>query len=97
VIHGTAEIIDTDPLRAELSTDVLARIANTHRANPTSLVPTLDERSAPSFESRLRRCCSVSIQRLTDWASAARPALSFAVCADLIADFLRGGVIALGE
>ena len=43
VIYGTAETIDTDPLRAELTADVFARIAGTDRPDPTSLVPTLDE------------------------------------------------------
>jgi PPOX class probable F420-dependent enzyme len=43
VIYGTAETIDTDPLRAELTADVFARIANTDRPDPTSLVPTLDD------------------------------------------------------
>ena len=43
VIYGTAETIDTDPLRAELTADVFARLAATDRPDPTSLVPTLDE------------------------------------------------------
>jgi PPOX class probable F420-dependent enzyme len=43
VIYGTAEAIDTDPERAELSADMFARIANTDRPDPTSLIPTLDE------------------------------------------------------
>ena len=43
VIYGTAETIDTDPLRAELSADVFARLAKTDRPDPASIVPTLDE------------------------------------------------------
>jgi PPOX class probable F420-dependent enzyme len=43
VIYGTAETLDADPLRAELSADVFARIANTNRPDPASLIPTLDE------------------------------------------------------
>ena len=43
VIYGTAEAIDADPLRAELTADVFARIASTDRPDPASLIPTLDE------------------------------------------------------
>ena len=43
VIYGTAETIDTDPLRAELTADVFARLAATSRPDPASLVATLDE------------------------------------------------------
>jgi PPOX class probable F420-dependent enzyme len=43
VIYGTAETIDTDPLRADLTADVFARLAATERPDPASLVPTLDE------------------------------------------------------
>ena len=43
VIYGMAETIDTDPLRAELSADVFARLANTDRPDPASIVPMLDE------------------------------------------------------
>ena len=43
VIYGTAETIEADPLRAELSADVFARLAKTDRPDPTSLVTTLDE------------------------------------------------------
>ena len=43
LIYGTAETIEADPLRAELTADVFARITNTDRPDPTSLVPTLDE------------------------------------------------------
>lgn len=38
VVYGTAETVDTDPLRAELSADVFARIAGTDRPDPTSLM-----------------------------------------------------------
>jgi PPOX class probable F420-dependent enzyme len=43
VIYGTAQTIEADPLRAELTADVFARIAGTQRPDPASLVPTLDE------------------------------------------------------
>ena len=43
VLYGTAETIDTDPLRAELTADVFARLAGTDRPDPASLVPILDE------------------------------------------------------
>jgi PPOX class probable F420-dependent enzyme len=43
VIYGTAEAIDTDPLRAELTADVFARVANTERPEPASIVSMLDE------------------------------------------------------
>jgi len=43
VAYGTAETISGDPLRAELSADVFARLTNTDRPDPSSLVPTLDE------------------------------------------------------
>ncbi len=43
VIYGNAETIDADPLRAELTADVFARIAGSERPDPASLVPTLDE------------------------------------------------------
>ena len=43
VVYGTAETIDADPLRAELSADVFARIAGMERPDPKSLVATLDE------------------------------------------------------
>jgi PPOX class probable F420-dependent enzyme len=42
-IAGTAEAIDADPERAELSADVFARLADTDRPDPSSLVATLDE------------------------------------------------------
>ena len=43
VIYGRAETVDIDPLRAELSADVFARLSNAERPDPASLVPTLDE------------------------------------------------------
>ena len=43
VAYGTAETIDADPLRAELTADVYARIAGMDRPDPASLIPTLDE------------------------------------------------------
>lgn len=43
VIYGQAETIDTDPLRAELSADVFARLSNSARPDPASLTATLDE------------------------------------------------------
>lgn len=43
VVYGTAETIDTDPLRAELTADVFARLTGTDRPDPVSLIPTLDE------------------------------------------------------
>ena len=42
-IAGTAEAIDADPERAELTADVFARLAGTDRPDPASLVATLDE------------------------------------------------------
>ena len=35
--------IDTDPLRAELTADVFARLSGEERPDPTAIVPTLDE------------------------------------------------------
>ena len=43
VVYGTAETIEADPLRAELTADVFARLTNTDRPDPASLVSTLDE------------------------------------------------------
>jgi PPOX class probable F420-dependent enzyme len=43
VVYGTAETIEADPLRAELTADAFARIAGIDRPDPISLVPTLDE------------------------------------------------------
>lgn len=43
VVEGDAEPIEADPERAALSADVFARLADTDRPDPTSLVATLDE------------------------------------------------------
>lgn len=43
VVYGTAEAIDADPLRAELSADVFAALGGGERPDPTSIVPLLDE------------------------------------------------------
>lgn len=43
VIYGEAEAIDRDPLRAELTADVFARLSNAARPDPASIVPMLDE------------------------------------------------------
>ncbi|HWE54112.1 MAG TPA: TIGR03618 family F420-dependent PPOX class oxidoreductase [Acidimicrobiales bacterium] len=43
VVYGTAETIDADPLRAELTADVFARVAGTERQDATSFKATLDE------------------------------------------------------
>ena len=42
-VYGTAECIDTDPLRAELTADVFERLSGAERPDPTSIIPTLDE------------------------------------------------------
>jgi len=42
-IAGTAEAIDADPERAELTADVFARLAGAERPDPDSLVAMLDE------------------------------------------------------
>jgi PPOX class probable F420-dependent enzyme len=42
-IYGTAEIIDADPERAELSADVLAVVRGPNRPDPSSIVGWLDE------------------------------------------------------
>ena len=42
-IYGTAECIDADPLRAELTADVFERLMGQERPDPTSMIPTLDE------------------------------------------------------
>jgi PPOX class probable F420-dependent enzyme len=42
-VYGTAECIETDPLRAELTADVFERLSGEERPDPTSIVPTLDE------------------------------------------------------
>jgi hypothetical protein len=43
VIYGTAETIDADALRAELTAEVFRRISDRDRPDPTGLVSTLDE------------------------------------------------------
>jgi PPOX class probable F420-dependent enzyme len=43
VVYGDAEAIDADPERAELTADVFARLSNTPRPDPSSIVALLDE------------------------------------------------------
>jgi PPOX class probable F420-dependent enzyme len=43
VIYGEAETIDTDPLRAELTALVFARMGGTDPIDPATLVASLDE------------------------------------------------------
>jgi pyridoxamine 5'-phosphate oxidase-like protein len=43
VIYGTAETVDADPERAELSADVLAVVLGRDRPDPTTIVPSLDQ------------------------------------------------------
>ena len=43
VIYGTAETIDADPARAELSADVLAVVLGQDRPDPTAIVGWLDQ------------------------------------------------------
>jgi PPOX class probable F420-dependent enzyme len=43
VIYGHAEAIAEDPLRADLTADVFARLSNAARPDPASIVPMLDE------------------------------------------------------
>ena len=43
VIYGTAEAIEDDPLRAELTAEVWAAITGQPVDDPATLVPTLDE------------------------------------------------------
>lgn len=43
VLYGEVECIDADPLRAELTADVFARISGGERPDPATLVATLDE------------------------------------------------------
>ena len=43
IVYGTADCIDRDPLRAELTADVFAALAGEDRPEPAALVPTLDE------------------------------------------------------
>ena len=42
VVYGDAEAIDADPLRAELTADVFARLSNAPRADPSAIVGMLD-------------------------------------------------------
>jgi PPOX class probable F420-dependent enzyme len=43
VVYGTAEAIDADPERAELSADVLAAVRGVERPEPASIVGWLDD------------------------------------------------------
>ena len=44
VIYGTAETIDADPLRAELTADVFAALSGTgERPDPTAIIDSLNE------------------------------------------------------
>lgn len=43
VVYGTAEAIDADPERAELTADVFARLGGGPRPDPASIVGMLDE------------------------------------------------------
>jgi PPOX class probable F420-dependent enzyme len=43
VVYGTAETIETDPLRAELTSLVFAALMGAEPPDPTGLIPTLDE------------------------------------------------------
>lgn len=43
VVAGTAETIDADPLRAELTASVFGRLAGGDPPDPTTLIPFLDE------------------------------------------------------
>ena len=43
VVYGTAETVDEDPERAELSADVLAVVRGPDRPDPSSIVGWLDE------------------------------------------------------
>ena len=43
VVYGTAECIDADPLRAELTADVFAALGGGDRPDPGSIVALLDE------------------------------------------------------
>jgi PPOX class probable F420-dependent enzyme len=43
VIYGTAETIDADPLRAELTAEVFAALGGGDRPDPATLVDTLNE------------------------------------------------------
>lgn len=43
VVYGTAEAIDADPERAELTADVFARLSDGERPDPAGIVAMLDE------------------------------------------------------
>lgn len=43
VVYGTAETISEDPLRAELTADVFARLMGKERPDPSAIVPMLNE------------------------------------------------------
>ncbi|MEZ5140011.1 MAG: TIGR03618 family F420-dependent PPOX class oxidoreductase [Acidimicrobiales bacterium] len=43
VVYGTAECIDADPLRAELTADVFAALGGGDRPDPSTIVSMLDE------------------------------------------------------
>lgn len=44
VIYGEAEALDADPERAELTADVFARLGDSPRPDPSTLVDLLDEK-----------------------------------------------------
>lgn len=43
VVYGEAELIDSEPLRAELTADIFAAMSGTEPADPATLVGTLNE------------------------------------------------------
>ncbi len=43
VVYGTAEAISEDPLRAELTADVFARLTGNERPDPSGIMPMLNE------------------------------------------------------
>ena len=43
VVYGTAEVIDADPQRAELSADVLAVVRGPDRPEPSTIIGWLDQ------------------------------------------------------
>jgi len=43
VIDGTVELIEDDPLRAELTADAFVAMFGGDRPDPTAMVPQLDE------------------------------------------------------
>jgi hypothetical protein len=45
VVYGSAECIDRDPERAELTADVFAALTGSDRPEPSTLIPTLDEQA----------------------------------------------------